>query len=95
VDEVEAINRFATGGLVPDLTLLLSLDPAVAGARAGEQDRFEGEGSALQERVLAAYDELAAADPGRWRRIDADRPPEHVHGDVIAEVEAARSGARA
>jgi dTMP kinase len=95
VDEVEAINRFATGGLVPDLTLLLSLDPAVAGARAGEQDRFEGEGSALQERVLAAYEELAAADPGRWRRIDADRPPEQVHQDVVAEVEAARSGARA
>jgi dTMP kinase len=95
VDEVEAINRFATGGLVPDLTLLLSIDPAVAAARAGEQDRFEGEGSALQERVLAAYEELAAADPGRWRRIDADRPPEQVHQDVLAEVEAARSGARA
>jgi dTMP kinase len=95
VDEVERINRFATGGLAPDLTLLLSIEPAAAAARAGESDRFEGEGTELQERVLAAYEELAAADPGRWRRLDADRPAEHVHADVIAAVEAARSGARA
>jgi dTMP kinase len=95
VEEVEAINRFATGGLVPDLTLLLSIDPAAAAARAGEQDRFEGEGAELQQRVLAAYEELAAADPGRWRRIDATGPPEQVHAEVLAQVEAARSGARA
>jgi dTMP kinase len=95
VDEVEAINRFATGGLVPDLTILLAIEPAAAAGRAGEADRFEGEGLALQERVLAAYEELAAAHPGRWRRIDADRPPEQVHADVVAEVEAARSGAHA
>ena len=95
VEEVEAINRFATGGLVPDLTLLLSIAPAVAAARAGDPDRFEGEGAELQERVLAAYDELAAAAPARWRRVDAARPPEQVHADVLAEVEAARSGARA
>ena len=95
VEEVEAINRFATGGLVPDLTLLLSIDPAVAAGRAGEQDRFEGEGAELQQRVLAAYEELAAADPGRWRRIDATGAPELVHAQVLAQVEAARSGARA
>ena len=95
VEEVERINRFATGGLAPDLTFLLSLDPTAAAARAGESDRFEDEGRALQDSVLAAYEELAAADPGRWRRIDADRPPEHVHAEVMAEVEAARSAARA
>jgi dTMP kinase len=95
VEEVERINRFATGGLVPDLTFLLSIDPDAAAARAGESDRFEDEGRGLQEAVLAAYEELAAADPGRWRRIDADRAPEDVHAEVLAEVEAARSGARA
>jgi dTMP kinase len=95
VDEVERINAFATGGLEPDLTFLLAIDPAAAAARAGESDRFEGEGRELQERVLAAYEELAAADPGRWRRIDADRPPEEIHADVVAELAAARSGARA
>jgi dTMP kinase len=95
VDEVARVNAFATGGLEPDLTFLLVIDPAAAADRAGERDRFEDEGLALQERVLGAYEELAAADPGRWRRVDAARPPEEVHADVLAEVEAARSGAAA
>jgi dTMP kinase len=96
VEEVERINRFATGGLAPDLTLLLDIAPEAAAGRAGEEDRFESEGAGLQQRVLAAYEELMAADPERWRRIDADRPPEEVHADVLAAVEAARrSGAPA
>ena len=95
IGEVERVNRFALGGLRPDLTLLLDIDPAAAAERAGEVDRFESEGAELQRRVLAAYEELVAADPGRWRRIDADRPPEQVHADVLATVEAALSGAPA
>ena len=95
IEEVEQINRFATGGLLPDLTFLLELDPATAARRAGESDRFEDEGAALQSAVLEAYDRLVAADPERWRRVDAGRSPEEVHADVLAEVEAARSGARA
>jgi dTMP kinase len=95
VEEVERINRFATAGLVPDLTFLLEIDPAAAAARSGEHDRFEGEGTRLQQAVLEAYDRLAAEDPGRWRRIDATRSPDAVHADVLTEVEAARSGARA
>jgi dTMP kinase len=94
VDEVARVNRFATGGLAPDITFLLDLAPEVAGARGSEHDRFENEGAALQHRVLAAYEELAAADPARWRRVDADRPQGEVHADVLAVVEAARSGAR-
>jgi dTMP kinase len=95
IDEVEAINRFATGGLVPNLTFLLELDAETAARRAGERDRFEDEGAALQRAVLEAYERLVAADPARWRRVDATRSPEQVHADVLAEVEAARSGARA
>lgn len=95
VEEVQRINRFATSGLVPDLTFLLEIDPAAAAARAGEQDRIEGEGAALQEAVLDTYSRLMADDPARWRRIDALRSPEDIHAEVIAEVEAARSGARA
>ncbi len=86
--EIGAINTFATGGLEPDLTLLLDLDPAAAASRAGEEDRFEQAG--LQRKVHAAYEELAAADPRRWRRIDADRDPAQVHHDVLAAVRAAR-----
>ena len=93
IDEVEQVNRFATGGLVPDLTFLLELDPAAAAARAGERDRFEDEGAALQQAVLDAYERVVAADPERWRRVDASRAPEEVHAEVLAAVEAARSGA--
>jgi dTMP kinase len=89
VEEVERINRFATGGLAPDLTLLLDVDPAAAAARAGETDRFEEEGAALQQRVYDAYEQLVATEPERWRRIDAARPPEEVHADVLAAVQAA------
>jgi dTMP kinase len=91
VEEVERINRFATGGLTPDLTILLSIDPANAAARAGEADRFEDEGERLQREVLTAYEELAESDPERWRRIDADRPPDEVHVDVLAAVQATRA----
>ena len=95
IEEVEAANRLATGGLVPDLTFLLELDTAAAAERAGERDRFEDEGAELQQAVLEAYERLVAADPGRWRRLDATRSPEQVHAEVLAEVQAARTGAHA
>ena len=90
VEEVERVNSFATGGLQPDLTLLLDLDPARAVERGGEEDRFEQEGQELQDKVAAAYEGLAAAAPARWRRIEADRDPDEVHQDVLAAVEASR-----
>lgn len=89
IDQVSDINRFATGGLVPDLTILLELEPTAAAAREGGGDRFEDEGRALQAAVLAGYRRLAQEDPGRWRQIDANRPPEQVHADVVAAVRAA------
>ena len=95
IDEVEAANRLAIGGLVPDLTFLLELNTATAAERAGERDRFEDEGDGLQQAVLEAYERLVAADPGRWRRLDATRSPEQLHAEVLAEVQAARTGAHA
>lgn len=93
VANVARINAFATAGLVPDLTFLLALDPQAAADRAGETDRFEAEGTALQASVLEAYEALAADDAGRWRRIDADRPAEAVHTEVLEAIRAARGGA--
>ena len=75
VDEVERLNRFATGGLVPDLTFLLDLDPAAAAERAGESDRFEDEGAGAPAggaRGLRAAGRRPT--PARWRRVDADAP---------------------
>jgi dTMP kinase len=91
IEDVERVNHFATRGLKPDLTFLLDLPPEDAAARAGESDRFEDEGSGLQEAVGAAYERLMRSDPDRWRRIDATRSPEEVHADVLAAVRKARS----
>jgi dTMP kinase len=95
VEEVAAVNEFATERLVPDLTFLLELDPAVAEERAGHLDRFEDEGDELQREVASAYVRLAEAEPRRWKRIDASRTAQEVHADVLAIVNAARAGAPA
>jgi dTMP kinase len=92
VEDVAQINEFATARLVPDLTFLLEVDPGVAVERAGQLDRFEDEGRELQRRVAEGYARLAAADPGRWRRIDGSRPAAEIHAEVLAAVEAARAG---
>ena len=92
VEDVRRVNELATGGLTPDVTLLLDVPPQAAAERAGvEVDRFEEEGAALQEKVLAAYEKLAAAEPERWVRIDAGREPAEVHADVLAAVERVRA----
>ena len=95
VDDVAAVNRFATDGLAPDITFLLDLPLAAAAERGGEVDRFESEGRALQEQVRAAYERLATADPERWRRIDAARPADVVHAEVLEAVERALVGSPA
>ena len=65
VDEVERINRFATGGLAPDLTFLLEIDPA-DGRRARRRERpLRGRGRRrCRSAVREAYERLAAAEPG-------------------------------
>jgi dTMP kinase len=88
IEDVAAVNHFATDGLMPDVTFLLAIDPDKAAARGAEDDRFEREGADFQRRVHAAYDELAAAEPDRWRRVEADRPEDAVHADVMDAVPA-------
>ncbi|RMF83167.1 MAG: dTMP kinase, partial [Nitrospirae bacterium] len=72
--EVARLCRYAAGEVWPHLTLWLDLPPAVAAARLaarGAADRLEGEGLAFQERLVASFRRLAAAEPDRWARIDA------------------------
>jgi dTMP kinase len=82
IDEVAVLNAFATGGLTPDRTLLLRIEPAQGRARqegrAGEPDRLEREDAAFFARIAAAYDELAAREPERIRVIDASGDPQSV-----------------
>jgi dTMP kinase len=88
MEEVARVNEVATGGIGPDITILLDVNLDIAAARAGvEVDRFEQEGIRLQERVQRAYEELVAAEPRRWTRIDANRDPDEVHRDVLAVVQ--------
>ena len=81
-DAVRAINDFGTGGLVPDRTLLLRVDPAAGRARQagrGEApDRLEQEGDAFFAAIARAYDELAAAEPHRFSVLDATQDPAAV-----------------
>jgi dTMP kinase len=91
VEQIRAINLFATGGLTPDRTLLLRVDPATGRerqcARVHEPDRLEREGEGFFEAIARAYDELASAEPRRIRVIDAEAPPQEVLDEALAAVE--------
>jgi len=91
VEQVRAINRFATGGLDPDRTLLLQLDPALARARSRDRlqgpDRLENEAEDFFSRTDRAYRELASADPARIRVIDAGARPESVLEAALAALD--------
>lgn len=87
VDEIARLNDWGTGGITPDLTLLIAIDPARARQRGAEvDDRFEDEGLAFQQRIAAAFDALAAENRDRFTRIDGDREPAAVAADVARAV---------
>lgn len=88
-EAVAAVNRFATGGLLPDLTLLLDADPdqgLVQLKSARPRDRIERRDPAYRQRVRQGYLELAREDPGRFRIVRADRPIEEVHRELLRIV---------
>lgn len=91
VAAVRAINEFATGGLTPDRTLLLRIDPALGRARQdgrGEApDRLEREREEFFAAIAAAYDELAAAEPQRIRPLDASADVATVLARALAELD--------
>ncbi|MBF9070611.1 dTMP kinase [Streptacidiphilus fuscans] len=77
--DVARLNRWATGGLVPDLTVLLDVAPSAARERFTEApDRMESEPEVFHQRVRAAFLELAAADAARYLVVDAGQPPQAV-----------------
>jgi dTMP kinase len=90
VEAVRALNAFGTGGIVPDRTLLLRIDPAAGLARTagrGEaKDRIEAEREAFWLACARAYDELAAAEPRRWIVLDAAEPAERVLAGALAQL---------
>ena len=82
VERIAALNDFATGGLQPDRTLLLRVEPATGRARQRGRDdapdRLEREPEPFFAAIATAYDELEAADPQRIRVLDAGLEPDRV-----------------
>lgn len=77
--EIARISRWATGGLVPHLTVLLDVSPEAARERFTEApDRLESEPAEFHQRVRTGFLTLAAADPGRYLVVDAGQEPEAV-----------------
>jgi dTMP kinase len=81
IDHVLELNLHVVQGLMPDLTVLLLLDPDEAARRAGATDRLEREGADFHSSVDAAYRELADRFPDRIVALDGSRP-----ADELAEV---------
>jgi len=85
--ELRTMMHFATGGIEPDLNLLLDVPLELATRRLGSSvDRFEGAGLGFLDRVRAGYLAMAEADPVRWAVVDADGPVDEVSARVLAAV---------
>ena len=98
LDTLRRLQREATGGLQPDLTVLLNLPIEAGLARIPRpaQDRLDQETQAFHHRVRAGYQELAAAEPNRWREVDASADPDQVAARILELVTEAldRAGVR-
>lgn len=85
-DFVVAVNQLATGGLVPDLTLLFDVDPAKAGKykkNGATDDRIERRDAGYHRTVREAFLELARNSGGRMVVVDAARSVQEVHAEVM------------
>jgi len=99
VQTIRELNMLATGGVVPDLTLVLDLDPVVGMRRIRGRalDTFEKMDTAFHRRVREGYLEIARADKNRVVVLAADRDPDALHADIVRVVDellARRGGVR-
>lgn len=78
LDEVRLLSAWATGGLWPDVVVLVEVPERVARQRRQASDRFEHEERAFHQRVADGYRELAAQEPERWRVVDGTGTVEEV-----------------
>ncbi|MCQ2380458.1 MAG: dTMP kinase [Victivallaceae bacterium] len=86
---IAMLNEFATGGIAPDITILMDIAPERGFLRTssrretiGDTDRFEEAGLAFHRRVRNGFLSIAAAEPDRVKVVDADRPAETIAEDV-------------
>ncbi|MBN2470113.1 MAG: dTMP kinase [Anaerolineae bacterium] len=89
VPTLQTITRFATGGLVPDITLYLDCPPAVGLGRKRQQaewNRLDDMTLAFHERVYAGFQALMEAEPARWIAVDASAAPDAVFVQIAAAL---------
>ena len=87
VSEIAELNDWATGGLRPELTILLDLPPVTGlGRRRSSADRLESEPAEFHQRVRSGFLTLAAAEPDRYLVLNADRPEADVSRDIQQRV---------
>lgn len=87
LNDVATLSRFATGGLEPDLYVLLDVSPEVAAERrAREHDRVEAAGTEFHRRVRDGFLALAASDAERWLVVDGSRSVDEVEAAVASRV---------
>ncbi len=86
---IERLNREATGGLEPDLTVLLDLPVETALARkgGGNVDTFDDAPVDFHRKIRRGYSALAAADPEGWLVLDGQRPPEELSREIWGKVQ--------
>lgn len=87
---LKELNRLCTGGLIPDLTLLLDLNPEASRKRKKKDipDRLEKEGISFQNKVRAGYLDLARHSPGRIKVLDAGQEFDIVRAEAIKYIDA-------
>jgi len=89
LDTLRRLLHFATGGLQPDLTFLLDVDPLIGLHRKrkeGEWNRLDACGEQFHQRVRDGYRQLAQAEPQRWIIVDAAQPPDAVQSVLRQHV---------
>ena len=89
--DLRDLHRIGSHGLLPELTLLVEVSPAVAAQRldlrdAGNADRIGGRDAAYHAKVAAAFARFAAEEPARFARIDGDGSAEAVHAAIMAAL---------
>ena len=84
LERVLELNLHATGGVLPDRTYLLLVDPVDAARRVpAARDRIEREDEDFRARVDSAYRELAETFPNRITTIDGSRPPDEIGREIL------------
>jgi dTMP kinase len=88
-NSLHMVNRIATEWLLPDLTILLDLDPAIGLARrqqSGEVNRFDDERVEFAKRIRDGFLQLVKQNPGRFVVLNAERDPETLQQMAYLEI---------